>query len=562
MATVLKNDVHNNVARIFYNGILNKTSRAYFFLGKTLPWDEGDVTPPNPNASREYERETRSSIIGLRYVSISDVTFAIDRVDWSAGTVYDMYDDRYSSGFPAPSGAQDIADATMFVLTTDFNIYKCISNNYNRPSTVQPTGTNETGYLEFSDGYIWKYMGTVDEVQRSKFLTPDYIPVTNSTSGFYQSGIDLSLIKESGGNSYIADNVSVVIQGDAPAETVARLGDVTIDVDTGEITGISVLDPGSGYTFATITITNSIPGLEHPVTGLVGNGAVWRAQIDQGDLVLSEVGASAVDGQLSFIYVNDVGSGYSVDNTTVTITGDGENASADAVIVNGEVVGISLNNHGSGYTFANATITDTGNGTGAIAEVIISPVGGHGKDLVKESFARTVGFQMTTADEINQGFLLESDYRQTGLIFDPDVYLTPGAQRSRLYSSYGSTCYRLDILDASLYAGIDISSFALDQKIYNQTTDEYLVIVAKEPYQIAEQDVGVSLLLQSIDGSEPEVGDIFQDENNTNLFSVSTDSITNPEVDKFSGSMVFINNRTPFRKNVEQIVNLRTFIEF
>lgn len=556
MATVLKNDVHNSIAEIVYNGILNRTSRPYFFLGKTLSWDGGDIAPPTPNTSREYESETRSSIVGMRYVTISDVSFAIDRENWSSGTVYDMYDDRYSSEFPAPSGAQDIADAKMFVLTSDFNIYKCISNNYNQPSTVLPTGTPETAYIgPLADGYVWKYMGTLDEVQRNKFLTPDYLPVTNSTSGFYQSGIALNPIKVSGGSGYVANNTTVIVQGDNGSPVNNAVVTPVINPSTGEITSLTVEDPGTGYSTASILITTPDPGQAQ------GSGAQFTAQIDQGSLVLSNVGASAIDGQLSFIYVNDGGSGYS-QNTTVTISGDGSNATATAIIANGIITGIQLNNRGTGYTFATASITDSGGGIDAQTEVIISPVGGHGNNLVKESFADTLGFQITTADEINQGFTLENDYRQSGLIFDPDSFVEEGAQRNRFYGAYGSACYRVDIPNANLGSGIDITDFVLDQKIYNQTTGKYLVIIAKEDYEVGASVVGVSLLLQSIDGSAPEVGDVYQDAESGNLFTIPASSVTNPTIDKFSGSMVFINNRTPFRKNIEQIVNLRTYIQF
>ena len=74
---------------------------------------------------------------------------------------------------------------------------------------------------------------------------------------------------------------------------------------------------------------------------------------------------------------------------------------------------------------------------------------------------------------------------------------------------------------------------------------------------------GFSLLLLPSEGAVPEVGDTYQTVSNEILFDISANSvITNPEVDSRSGSMAFISNRTPFRKSVEQIVNIRTFIEF
>ena len=556
MPTVLKNDIHNNVAQMIYSSILSRTTRAYFFLGKVDQWSSGDSFPETPNASRGYEAETRANIIGMKYITISDVSFAISRISWSSGTVYDMYDDRYSSEFPAPSGAQDIADAKMIVITDDFNIYKCISNNYNQPSTVPPSGT-DTGYLSTPDGYVWKYMATLDQIQRSKFLTPDFIPVSNTTGGRYQSGI-ATPVQISGGSNYSSENLQVNVLGDA-----SRSASVTPRVVDGVITELIVDDPGEGYTTADVHFHIPFPS---STVYSVGSGADYVIEIDSGEFVSSGVSSAAVDGEISFIYVNDSGSGYSSENTTVTINGDGDGtAQATPVIVNGEVVGITLTDRGSGYTFSSVSIVDsTGQGNGAQADVIISPVGGHGKDLVKESFANTIVFHTTTSDEVNQEFVIDNDYRQAGIIFNPETYSGDGSSRSIFYENYGSACHRVNIPTANLGSGVNLSSFSIDQKIYNQTTGDYLLVIAKEVYEEAGVGVGVSLLLQSIDGSIPETGDTFRTEAGNNLFTIPAGSsyIINPTIDKFSGSMVFINNRTPFRKNIEQIVNLRTFIEF
>ena len=558
MSTVLKNDVHNNIAQIVYTGILSRTTRAYFFLGKTDQWDTGDSTPEAPDSSRKYEAKTRSDIIGMKYVSISDVSFAIDRVDWSSGTVYDMYDDRYSSLYPAPSGAQDIADAQMFVLTDEFNIYKCISNNYNSPSTIKPTGTPATGYIgALADGYIWKYMGTVSQVARAKFLTPDYLPIDNTATVIYETGIT-GFNKINGGSGYVQENVGVAVTGPQVPTRQAQI-DAIVDPD-GSIQTLTIVDPGEGYTSADITIQNQQEGLQQ------GTGAVFTAIITEGNIVseASDVSAAAVDGELSFLYVIDSGSGYS-ENTQVQISGDGTSqATATAIIVGGEILGITLNDRGENYTNATVQITDSGGGTGAQVDVILAPNEGHGRDLVRESFANILGFQATTTDDINQSFLLENDYRQSGLIFNPDGYTTGVSQPSKYFNSYGSTCFRVDIAnsDFSSYS-TTLDDFSLDQKIYNQTTGRYLTVIAKKNWMDGETVQGFSLLLLPSEGAVPEVGDTYQTVSNEILFDISANSvITNPEVDSRSGSMAFISNRTPFRKSVEQIVNIRTFIEF
>jgi hypothetical protein len=77
----------------------------------------------------------------------------------------------------------------MYVMTSERNVYKCVSNaitsnGVTSNSTVMPTGTYTTsnGNIATSDGYIWKYMYNVKP--SNKFLTVDWIPVPESTAQF------------------------------------------------------------------------------------------------------------------------------------------------------------------------------------------------------------------------------------------------------------------------------------------------------------------------------------------------------------------------------------------
>jgi hypothetical protein len=480
----------------------------------------------------------------MKNISAADVSFAIERQDWASGTVYDMYDDRYSSQFPAPSGATDIADANMFVLTDEFNIYKCISNNYGAPSTVKPTGKS-TGYLTFDDGYIWKYMDTVDQIQRSKFLTPEYLPVSNTVEERYFSA-GLSPIIVNPGSGYVQSNVSCYITGDGSGAALNPIVD-----ENGQIDYVDVVNPGNSYSTASVQVITPDP--DQPQ----GAGAEIALALDYGDLEApqAEVQLAAVSGELSYIYVTDGGSGYQ--DATVEIEGNGLEASASVVIDQGAIVGINLINRGRGYTVATARIISN-TGSGASAYVIISPTGGHGRDLVNESFADILSFQISTLDEINQGFLLDNDYRQSGMIFDPDKFPQEGELRQKVVSDYASACHVLEV------EGLNANDFVQDQIIYNQQTGDSLYIVQSADYQDAGVTIGARLLVQSYDNFIPEYGDTYVDDEGSPLLSLTSDSsnIVDPEVDKFSGSMVFINNRTPFRKSSEQIVNVRTYIKF
>ena len=101
----------------------------------------------------------------------SDVSFVIPRRNWTTGTTYDIYRHDYeefvtgstSTRVTSNSGATTLFDATFYVLTSDRNVYKCLDNDGNTASTVEPTGTS-TSVITTGDGYKWKYMYTLSQL--------------------------------------------------------------------------------------------------------------------------------------------------------------------------------------------------------------------------------------------------------------------------------------------------------------------------------------------------------------------------------------------------------------
>lgn len=77
-------------------------------------------------------------------------------------------------------------------------------------------------------------------------------------------------------------------------------------------------------------------------------------------------------GRIADIQVLEQGALYEAANTTVTITGDGVGATANAVIEDGRIVDVVLTDAGSGYTQAQAEVETTGAGVRAQLSVIIS----------------------------------------------------------------------------------------------------------------------------------------------------------------------------------------------
>ena len=675
MSTLLKSPLSNTVAEGIYNEILRKTARYYYFLGKTLEWEGtgSDFVPNAPEDTYKYELQTRNETILLKQIQATDVAFVIPRYQWVNNFVYDMYDDSYSSTVPANSGAVRLEDAIFYTVTNEFNVYKCISNNYNKPSTVQPTGTSSSQFST-ADGYVWKFMYTIPIALRNRFLTAQFIPITTSLRNqFYSSGeISAVSIDNPGfgytnpptltvnGDGYLAENpyilfdifmsdrgagylttppvtfspatvitgdeetatgtasvianevddinitlagygyaapptitiappvtatgiwaassalvlnriishsdvngmrfykattagttglvapthsTGTVVNGTAQLQFVGRQATaigvmqktnaaLTAILDGGQVTEVIVENGGIGYTYASVLVTGD--------NGTFGSNAVAAIspELSVGDLntLQSNVELLATNGSIDFIKVTAGGTGYAVAN--VVIDGDGTGATATAVITGGIVTAVNITNRGIGYT--KTAITITGTGTGATARAIISPVGGHGKNAVNELFARSLMFSSTISNEKIHNYSVENDYRQVGFIKNPFTFNNLTYYRGQV----GTSCVKVT-------GNINLSHFGLDDEVYptSRTNKKYRIV--------ALDTQGV--ILQTMDNDIPQVGDVFR---NVEGDSFIITAVTLPEFNKFSGEILYIDNRGSFTPTDEQTISIKTVIRF
>lgn len=227
MSGLVKSPLQATVVEGIYNDVLTGNSRYYYFLGKTDRWSVAEgATPgidgvaianglvaPTPLDTFKYEIGVRNNAITYKLVKSSDVAFVIRRTDWKINTVYDMYDDSLSFEEPAYSGAISLETATFFVMNSLNNVYKCISNNYDAHSTVEPSGTSPDEFVT-ADGYIWKFMYYIPVALQHKFLTADHMPVmTELRRRFYENGAIGNVAVQDPGSGY-TNNVVLSVSGD------------------------------------------------------------------------------------------------------------------------------------------------------------------------------------------------------------------------------------------------------------------------------------------------------------------------------------------------------------
>lgn len=573
MPNVIKSIFGRTAAEALYGEIASGYSNYYHFVGKTVSWTN-DTYPPTPVDSTSYEKQTRNEIAFLKQVAASNVAVVAARRNWSTGTVYDKYDDEYSTtviglnltsggtgyasaptitigepftatswssggtvtvgsyvkytnaggtnywivssgttlGSSAPthtsgsavngtatltyvgtratatcsltansvssitmtnrgngyttvptvtfssgaasatavigksnSGAQLLKNASYYVLadTTDYRVYICLNNNSGGQSTVKPTGTSTSPFTT-ADGYVWQYVGTVPSSFRSKFMTPEYIPLNNMESGIFVQGI---------------------------------------------ISSIEVVSGGYGYT--------STP--------------------------------------------------------TVTIVGNGSGATATATVVGNKITAISVTSYGSGYDQASIVISG-GGGVGAVARAIVGPHEGFGKFPSRQIQANTALLytEISSRDSVS-GFFIQNECRQTGLIKNPTQYNSTDA----FTGSAGTPCWT--ITSAS---SISNSTFPNDTTLWmNTDSTKRFRIVANSGDTTSALGSGTSILAQSLDDYVPTTATIFAKSTATTNTITST-TITPPTIDKYSGDLMYIDNSTSFNTSANKVTAIRTVLTF
>ena len=105
----------------------------YIFIGNSIPYSD-EASPPNITESVDENTNVDNSIIAAKRVLASDVNLVIPKVDWTKNTKYRQFDDKVSID-DSISGVTSQNLKPMYVITTDRNVYKCLSNNSNSGSS-------------------------------------------------------------------------------------------------------------------------------------------------------------------------------------------------------------------------------------------------------------------------------------------------------------------------------------------------------------------------------------------------------------------------------------------
>lgn len=518
----------------FANTVAGDTSldtNMYLFIGRVSPWAD-DTEPPSPIdnfANTEYDHWR--DMIAAKKIIYSDVAHCVPRYNWTNNTPYFAY----------THASNTIFDESFYVLTDDFNVYKCVANNNGQGnSTGKPTGTSATVLNQpADDGYLWKYMYTISAAKALKFVTPNYIPVQQ--------------VRWANSTMVTSENVSQENEKQRAVETSAVDGALQVIHKTAN---------GSGYLFRANTLQTStnttVFSLDTGASAIddiyIGsdiyflNGDVQS----QGGTITDYVGSSRTVTINTALSQAPAGTEQYSLAPKVTISGDGQGCNARAQGSDSDgLTNVYVVAAGNSYSTATATITaNSSHGSSATALPIIEPVGGHGYDAVDELGGYFVMLNSRLEYSESDNFTTENDFRKIGLLAQP-----------RFANGNLATATVVDQAIAVTLQTVT-GTFPEDAVVTGAQSGATGIVIDANSTVLRMADVTKGS--NTTNGFDGTAGS-FQNNESLLISSVAqanSTAITGGDLQKYSGDILYVEHRSPVTRSNDQIEDIKLIIEF
>ena len=306
-------------------------------------------------------------------------------------------------------------------------------------------------------------------------------------------------------------------------------------------------------------------GAKSAVAGSGTNGGFGSTASDDGSAQW-DVENAAVDGAIYHYVVTAAGSGYSNGSSgsftlDVAVEGDGSGAVATLTFASGSLSSVAFkdtSSYGSGYKRAsfptlNSAISGISAGSGATIHPVISPINGHGADPIEELGGNYA--IVNSRLEFGEGsgdFPTDNDFRRIGLIKNP-VQSSDGTISS---ASSMTATNQLTVADAS---SISVDDLLTDAASESATTAKVRVV---------SKTGNVLKTLPVVNSGGEYVAfansdEVFRNGAGTKSTDVTGSGVSasHPEMTRFTGQILYVENRGAVSRAADQIEDIKLIIE-
>lgn len=267
---------------------------------------------------------------------------------------------------------------------------------------------------------------------------------------------------------------------------------------------------------------------------------------------------AATPGQIVGYRVTAGGTGYT-NTDTLTVVGDGINAKARIVVdgigsIAAVEVGDSANfgatgfppladGFGSGYSRANVRITTAG-GSGASITPVLSVKAGIGANPVDDLRSTALMFNIKPEGNVEGKWIVDNEYRQVGLLRNPLVYNS--ASKFTGTSARALSILNLDAIPSPITFGEDI--------LVNGDSNA-------QGYLDYWNNINLWYHQNETTGFTPfRAGEVITVEGYSASI-LTVDSISAPEIDVYSGDLLYINNTTDVPREAQGSEDIKLIVK-
>lgn len=574
------------------------TRNHYFFIGKPTPWGGRtlELNPPAPGDSSFQDQRVWDEILSLKKIDVGNISLVIPRSNWdeSGNTIYAIYDDRDQDLYRQPTTARQNqffnlvpprTAGNFYVINDEFDIFICLNNNRNSPSTIKPRRPSTiTDLINYSDGYTWKFVASVKPSDQQKYVTDSWIPVKTilsqpAISDFERNQWDIqqdvkpgqvvSVVADSTGNGYtpyisaLSTNSNPSLQGGFVTGTITNTG-----VWLSQSAGLAVLKPNDINGSSRSTVVDAYKNCALYITSGADIGSIYLIgsyNKDNGQILLktpwSTYTSGPNSGQIKVLPTDSCEILPEVN--VISNTNPSFPVKIKPTVVNGQITGATILSPGRNITSAEIVGADNspeisrpGSGAGAKLRVVLSGPMGIGKDIEKDLGASYVMLNSRLNYFEGSGdFPIQNDYRQIGIIrnarnFDGSMATanTLIATKKLNLTGIQNNPLIFDEIVQSTVSGTSVKAIVIDYipdpNIPNTGTITYI--------QNPETGYGAFTGGSTISGTSSQ----------STPFSATISGVINEEVKKLLGDIIYLENRRAILRAPDQIEDIKTVIEF
>ena len=516
-------DYSNEIEKFYFSPLVTLANgihsddylNLYTFISKA-PNTINEVELPEKQSNAAYTKKVFKNIIFMRKNNLSDINAVIERIDWNANTYYEAYSD---TTYLSERDSNGNLLRKFYVRNKYDQVFKCLWNNINSANTISISNVvnNNTYYtIQHSGGTF----GVDTYVTIQKTVPEDF----NGTYRVIQSDVGVANVAFGEAGSYIFTTANTYISNGTIK--IAELSTQEPFFNVGTFDQNSIVRTSDGYKWKYLYTLNKQSKLKCFDTKWIP----VPISANTPNPYLSSSGWGSID----VINVINGGTGYENGTNTVNIiiSGDGTGASAEAFVSNNSIREITIVDSGKNYTYANVSIFPSYGfgGSGAEVSFSISPIGGHGFNLIRELFCKDV--IVSTQFQYGENNILPTDitFNQIGLLYNPYVYSdntnhantdTINCTTELLVFSGDYSYYQGE----TVFQGIDFptASFSATVLSFDSSNNSIKVIntsgTPKENYELKGTISGTSRVLSSINTPlyVPNSGNIFYLENRPSI---------------------------------------------